>query len=426
MLAATLAPWFARRGIHYGWVMIALTFVTAVCSSAAISLPGVILLPLTKEFGWTRGDVSGAIALMLALFGIMAPFSGALILRYGLRAMVVTAAVLVVIALTGTTFVTTQWHLWISLGLILGTAAGMTALALSATVANRWFAQRRGLAMGVLTAAFAAGQLTFLPAAASLAANDGWRMAIFPAIVGCAICAVLYVLFARDYPADIGMAPYGETKIQPRPIVAAGNAVTISLTVLKEASRLRIFWVLAGTFFICGLSTSGIVNQHFIPFCADNGVGPVQAASFLALMGVFNFAGTICSGWLSDRFDNRVLLGWYYGLRGLSLMVLPFTHFDVMSLSIFAVFFGLDYVSTVPPTVRLAAQHFGAAKAPIVFGWAFSAHQLGGAMAALAAGISRDALATYLPAFFATGLICLVAAIAIFTVPRVRPATVVA
>jgi MFS family permease len=426
MLAATLAPWFTGRGIHYGWVMVALTFVTAVCSSAAISLPGVILLPLTKEFGWTRGDVSGAIALMLALFGIMAPFSGALILRYGLRAMVVTAAVLVVIALTGTTLVTTQWHLWISLGLILGTAAGMTALALSATVANRWFAQRRGLAMGVLTAAFAAGQLTFLPAAASLAANYGWRMAIFPAIAGCAISAVLYVLFARDYPADIGMAPYGETKIQPRPIMAAGNAVTISLTVLREASRLRIFWVLAGTFFICGLSTSGIVNQHFIPFCADNGVGPVQAASFLALMGVFNFAGTICSGWMSDRFDNRVLLGWYYGLRGLSLMVLPFTHFDVMSLSIFAVFFGLDYVSTVPPTVRLAAQHFGATKAPIVFGWAFSAHQLGGAMSALAAGISRDALATYVPAFFATGLICLVAAIAIFTVPRVRPATVVA
>ncbi len=426
MLASTLAPWFQRRGIHYCWVMVALTFMTSVCSSAAISLPGVILLPLTKEFGWTRGDISGAIALMLALFGIMAPFSGALILRYGLRSMVATAAVLVVIALAATTQVSAKWHLWASLGLILGSAAGMTALALSATVANRWFAQRRGLAMGVLTAAFAAGQLTFLPAAAWLAAQYGWRMAIFPAIVGCGVCAVLYLLFARDYPSDIGMAPYGETAVQPRPPVAAGSVVTISLTVLRDAARLRIFWVLAGTFFICGLSTAGLIGQHFIPFCADNGVGPVQAASFLAMMGVFNFAGTICSGWLSDRFDNRVLLGWYYGLRGLSLMVLPFANFDFMSLSIFAVFFGLDYVSTVPPTVRLAAQHFGPAKAPIVFGWAFSAHQLGGALSALATGISRDVLSTYVPAFFAVGLICLVATIAIFMVPKFRPATVAA
>ena len=384
-----------------------------------------VLLPLTKEFGWTRGDISGAIALMLALFGIMAPFAGALILRYGLRALVVTAAAMVAVALTGTTFVSRTWHLWISLGLILGTAAaGMTALALSATVANRWFAKRRGLAMGVLIAAFAAGQLTFLPTAAWLASTYGWRMAIFPAIVGCTTCAILYVLLARDYPADIGMPPFGETAIQPRPKVIAGNAVTISLTVLREVLPVRMFWVLAGTFFICGLSTSGLVNQHFIPFCADNGVGSVRAASFLAMMGIFNFAGTICSGWLSDRIDNRVLLGWYYGLRGLSLMVLPFTQFDVVSLSVFAVFFGLDYVATVPPTVRLAAQHFGTAKAAIVFGWAFSARQLGGAMAALAAGLSRDAVGNYIPAFFSGGLICLVAVIALFAAPRIRPSAI--
>lgn len=425
MLAASLAPWFARRGIHYGWVMVGLTFLTSVCSSAAVSLPSVILLPLTQEFGWTRGDVSGAIALMLALFGIMAPFAGALILRYGMRSVVVISAVMVVVALTATTFVTTQWHLWISLGLILGTAAGMTALALSATVANRWFAQRRGLAMGILTAAFAAGQLTFLPGAAWLATTYGWRMAIFPAIVGCGVCAVLYVLLARDWPADIGIAPFGESKVQARPAMA-GNAVTISLNVLREAIPTRAFWVLAGTFFICGLSTSGTVQQHFIPFCADNGVTAVRAASFLAMMGVFNFAGTICSGWLSDRFDNRVLLGWYYGLRGLSLIWLPFSSFDVFSLSLFAVFFGLDFVATVPPTVRLAAQHFGATKAPIVFGWAFSCHQLGGALAALATGVSRDAMGSYLPAFLAVGLICLVATMAIFTVPKVRPATVAA
>ena len=426
MLAATLAPWFSRHGIHYGWVMVALTFLTVVCTSAATSLPGVLLLPLTKEFGWSRGDVSGATALMFILVGGLAPFAGALMLRYGVTRIVSVAAILVVLALTGATQVTTKWQLWVSLGLLLGTAGGLTAMALAATVANRWFVARRGLAMGCLAAAFAAGQLSFIPAAAWLASTYGWRMAVFQAIAGAGVCAVLYILLARDWPADIGMAPYGETRIQSKPAVSGQNAATLCLSVLREAVPYRAFWVLAGTFFICGLSTAGIVGQHFIPFCADNGVGPVQAASFLAMMGIFNFIGTICSGWLSDRFDNRVLLGWYYGLRGLSLIWLPFSSFDVVSLSLFAMFFGLDFIATVPPTVRLAAQHFGAAKAPIVFGWAFAAHQLGNAVSALGAALTRDAWASYLPAYFGVGLICLVAAMAVFTVPRVRPATVAA
>ena len=426
MLAATLAPWFDRRGIHYGWVMVALTFLTVVCTSAATSLPGVLLLPLTKEFGWSRGDVSGATAVMFVLVGGLAPFAGALMLRYGVTRIVSIAAVLVAVALTGTTQVHAKWQLWVCLGLFLGMAGGLTAMALAATIANRWFVARRGLAMGCLAAAFAAGQLSFIPAAAWLASTYGWRMAVFPAIVGAGVCAVLYILLARDWPADIGMAPYGETAIQPKPATSAQKAAVLCLTVLREAIPHRTFWVLAGTFFICGLSTAGIVGQHFIPFCADNGVGPVQAASFLAMMGIFNFIGTICSGWLSDRFDNRVLLGWYYGLRGLSLIWLPFSSFDVVSLSLFAMFFGLDFIATVPPTVRLAAQHFGAAKAPIVFGWAFAAHQLGNAVSALGAALSRDAWASYLPAYFVVGLICLLATMAVFTVPKVRPATVAA
>ena len=421
MLAATLAPWLHRRGIHYGWVMVAVTFLTAVCTSAAVSLPGVLLLPISTEFGWLRADISGATALMFVMIGTMAPFAGAMMLRYGLRRMVVIAAVLVVLALIGTTQVTAKWHLWVSLGLLLGMASGTTAMALSATIANRWFAQRRGLVMGMLTAAFAAGQLTFLPTAAWLAGTYGWRMAVVPALVGCAVCAVLYVLLARDWPADIGVAPYGTTHIVPRPAVSAGTAVTLSLVTLREAMSVRAFWVLAGTFFICGLSSSGIVQQHFIPLCADNGLSAVRAASFLAMMGVFNFVGTITSGWLSDRVDNRILLAWYYGLRGLSLMWLPFGSFDVVSLSVFAVFFGLDFVATVPPTVRLCAQHFGTTKAPIVFGWAFASHQLGSAFAAFATGLSRDALATYLPAFFAAGLACILATLAISTLRKARP-----
>ena len=421
MFAARLSPWLLQRGIHYGWVMVGLTFLNAVCSSAATTLPGVLLLPMSQEFGWGRGDIAGAMGLMLTLFALMAPFAGATILRYGLRHVVVGAAGVSTVALLLVTQATAQWHLWLGFGL-LGAAAGIVALSLSATVASRWFVQRRGLAMGVLTAAFAAGQLVFVPTTAWLASAHGWRMAVLPVVISCALAAVLYVLFARNWPADLGLPPYGEDRIQPPEAASASNAVALSLSVLREAAATRVFWILAGTFFICGLSTTGIVNQHFIPFCADNGVGAVVAASFLAMIGIFNFIGTIASGWLSDRFDNRMLLAWYYSLRGLALIWLPFSNFDLFSLTLFAVFFGLDYVATVPPTAKLAALHFGPVKAPIVFGWAFASHQLGGAVSAAAAGISRDALASYLPAFFTIGLTCVLAAAAVFALRDIRPA----
>ncbi len=427
MFAAALAPWFARRGIHYGWVMVAITFLTVVVGSGAMGVASVLILPLGKEFGWSRGEIAGPMALMVALYGGMAPFAGALMLRYGLRRVVACSAVLSVLALAGTAGVMTSlWQFWVTVGLLQGVAAGLTAMVFSATVANRWFSQRRGLVMGILAAAMATGQLLFLPTNAWLVESFGWRMALLPGIIGGTVCAVLYFLLGRDWPAEIGLAPYGETQVQKVPATSAGNAVAMSLAVLREAAGTRAFWVIAGTFFICGLSTSGTVQQHFIPLCADFGVAAVTAASMLAMMGMFNFIGTIASGWLSDRFDNRLLLAWYYGLRGLSLMWLPFSGFDMVSLSIFAVFFGLDFIATVPPTVKLAAQHFGAAKGPIVFGWAFAAHQLGGAAAALATGLSRDALATYLPAFFVAGVSCLVAVAAVFLLRDVRKAQAVA
>jgi sugar phosphate permease len=258
-----------------------------------------------------------------------------------------------------------------------------------------------------------------------LATEYGWRMALLPVAIGCALCLALYVLFGRDWPADVGIAPYGESHVQRPALGSAGNAVALSVSVLREAVATRVFWVLAGTFFICGVSTTGIISQHFIPFCADNGIAAVAAASYLAMMGIFNFLGTITSGWLSDRFDNRILLAWYYGLRGLSLIWLPFSSFDIYAMSIWAVFFGLDFVATVPPTVKLSAQHFGATKAPIVVGWVFAAHQLGGAMAAFAAGVTRATWASYMPAFLAIGLTCLLATLAMFAVRdiRLRPAT---
>jgi len=303
---------------------------------------------------------------------------------------------------------------------LLGTAAGVLTMALPAAIANRWFTQRRGLAMGILTAAFAAGQLTFMPMNAWLATHYGWRMALLPVAIGCAFCLVLYALLGSEWPADLGLAPYGDRQIQRPAEGSAGNALALSFEVLRQAAATRVFWVLAGTFTICGISTTGVIGQHFIPFCADNGVAAVAAASYLAMMGVFNFAGTVTSGWLSDRFDNRILLAWYYGLRGLSLIWLPFSGFDFYTLSLWAVFFGLDFVATVPPTVKLSAQHFGAANTPIVVGWVFAFHQLGGAVAAFATGVARAAWASYLPAFVAIGVICLMAALAMFAVRGIR------
>ena len=182
--------------------------------------------------------------------------------------------------------------------------------------------------------------------------------------------------------------------------------------------------MLFATFFVCGLSTNGLIQTHWISLCGDYGVAPVAAAGALAAIGAFDFVGTILSGWLSDRFDNRWLLFVYYGLRGLSLIALPFTDFSVVGLSAFAVFYGLDWVATVPPTVRLTVERFGAEKANLTFGWIFTAHQLGAATAAFGAGAFRTELMTYLPALYVAGVACVIAAALALTIGRPRAALV--
>ncbi len=422
MFARPLARRLARLGIHYGWVMVAITFLNMIFSSAAVSLPGVLIGPLTEEFKWAKADVASAVAIMYVLFAATAPFSGALLLRYGLSRIVLLSASLAVAGLLFVIFVSEHWQLKIGFGLLIGAAAGMVGLGLAASVASRWFVARRGLVVGILTAAFAAGQLTMLPAAAWLATHYGWRMAVLPVLIGCTTCAVLYLLLGRDWPADVDLPPFGEAQIAPPPAPSAG-AIATSLATLKEAATFPMFWILAASFYICGLSTSGIVQQHFIPFCADNNIGAVVAASYLALMGVFNFIGTVCSGWLSDRVDNRMLLAVYYGLRGLSLIWLPFSDFSVFALTLWAIFFGLDFVATVPPTVRLTTQSFGPAKGPVLFGWIFAAHQLGGATAAYGSGVIRDSVLSYMPAFLTAGIACLMATALFVMVRSARPAT---
>jgi MFS family permease len=311
-------------------------------------------------------------------------------------------------------------------GVVIGIGTGMTALVLGATIASRWFAARRGLVVGILTASVATGQLVFLPLLASITERMGWRVALGVICFMLGIAAFAVLMLMRDRPGDVGLRPFGDDGAQPLPAPPPSNApiMAAALGALHDAAKSRVFWILFFTFFICGASTNGLVQVHLIPMCLDFGIPQVQAASLLAAMGIFDFVGTIASGWLSDRYDNRYLLFWYYGLRGLSLLFLPFTNFSFYGLSLFAMFYGLDWIATVPPTVRLTAQRFGPERANLVFGWIFAGHQLGAAAAAFGAGLSRTVLLSYLPAFFAAGALCIIASLltlAISRQPKVVP-----
>jgi sugar phosphate permease len=422
MFAQPLSIWLDRRGIHYAWIVAAIAFMSMLTSSASLGLPGALLQPLGREFGWNTEQISSALALRFALFGLMGPFSALLMERYGLRNVVCTALALVFTGMALATRITALWQLFILWGLILGIASGMTAVVLAAVVANRWFSARRGLVIGILTASSATGQLIFLPVAAWLIQNYGWRLAVLPVCISCTLVASLAFLFMRDRPRDLGLAAYGEDPAGAGAAAAAPVPPRMGFTapfiVLRQAVANPAFWVLAGTFFICGLSTNGLVQTHFISLCGDYGLSAVPAASVLAMMGAFDFVGTIASGWLSDRFDTRKLLFWYYGLRGLSLFWLPHSDFTLYGLSIFAMFYGLDWIATVPPTVKLAGNAFGRERAGMVFGWIFAAHQVGAAVAAYGAGFTRTVMLSYTPALYTAGGACLVAALAILALKK--------
>src|SRR5471032_1464509 len=412
MFALPVSDWLRRRGIHFSWVIVTLTFLTGLTSSAALGLPGALLQPLSKEFGWDVEQISSALAVRFVLFGLMGPFAAILMERFGLRNVVVTALTLVASGLALATQMTQFWQLVLFWGIMLGVGSGMTALVLSAVVSTRWFDTHRGLVVGVLTASSATGQLVFLPIGAWLIEHYGWRMAVVPVLLACALVAVLVFLLMRNRPNEVGLAPYGAPAGTPVAPLAPPMQITFAtpFKVLAGVAKHRVFWILFGTFFICGLSTNGLIQTHFISLCGDAGLSAVPAASVLAMMGAFDLVGTIASGWLSDRYDNRKLLFMYYGLRGLSLFWLPYSEFTLYGLSLFAMFYGLDWIATVPPMVRLAGATFGKEKAGMVFGWVFAGHQLGAAVAAYGAGRVRTLMLTYNPALFAAGAACLVAA----------------
>ena len=419
MFAESASRWLQRWGVHYAWVVMIIGFLTMLISSAALGLPGAFLRPLSREFGWSTGQISSALAIRFALFGLLGPFAAILLERYGLRRIVCMALVLIASGLLLATRMNALWQLFVLWGLVLGIGSGLTALVLGATVANRWFERRRGLVLGILTASSATGQLIFLPLAATLIQHHGWRVAVAPIVVGCLTISGLAFCFLRDRPLQLGLAPFGADPRAPTPAAAPWRPdFAEPLRALGKVSQNSTFWVLAGTFFVCGLSTSGLIQTHFISLCGDYGLAAVPAASVLAMIGAFDFVGTIGSGWLSDRFDNRKLLFWYYGLRGVSLLWLPHSDFSLYGLSLFAMFYGLDWVATVPPTVKLASAAFDKQRGAMIFGWIFACHQLGSATAAYGAGLTRTILLTYSPAVYAAGAACLMAALAIFLVPK--------
>jgi MFS family permease len=399
-----------------------IAFLTMLVSSAALGLPGAFLKPISGEFGWTTAQVSAALAVRFMLYGLMGPFAALLLERYGLRRIVCVALCCVAGGVILVTRMTTLWQLVLLWGIVLGLGSGLTALVMGATVANRWFEQRRGLVLGLLTASSATGQLIFLPLASSLIVHHGWRVALTPVFLACLAVAVIAFLLLADRPQSLQLAAFGAGVEAAQPAAPATPARHRSLfeplRVLFGASRNTTFWVLFGTFFVCGLSTSGLIQTHFISLCGDYGLAAIPAASVLAMIGAFDFIGTIASGWLSDRFDNRKLLFWYYGLRGVSLLWLPHSDFTFYGLSLFAMFYGLDWVATVPPTVKLASFEFGKERGAMIFGWVFAGHQLGGAVAAYGAGLSRTIMLTYTPALYAAGIACLLAAGGIFLIRR--------
>jgi MFS family permease len=399
------------RRLHYAWIVAGLTFVTLLAAAGVRASVGVLIVPLEQEFHWSRTMISAAVSVNLVLYGFIGPFAAAIIDKVGVRRTMATALSVVVLGVAATTLMTEPWQLVLLWGVVVGGGTGMTALVLGAMVANRWFADRRGLVMGVLTASTATGQLVFLPALAHVVTTYGWRSAVL-GIAGVALCVVpLIALFMRGRPSDVGLLPYGATAAEAPP-PPAGNPFLVPLEALWQGMHTRDFWLLFAGFFICGASTNGLIGTHLIAACFDHGIPEVHAAGLLAMMGIFDFIGTTVSGWLSDRWSNRWLLFWYYGLRGLSLIYLPYAlDISFFGLSLFAVFYGLDWIATVPPTVRLTANAFGKERVGMMFGWIVAGHQLGAAFASLGAGALRDGLGGYLEAFVISGSLCLIAAV---------------
>lgn len=398
------------KRVHPAWIAAAVTFFTLVATAGFRSAPSVLIVPLEEAFGWGRDQISLAISVNVLLYGLTAPFAAALMERFTVRKVVMGALTAVSTGAFLTTFVNAPWQLVLTWGVIVGIGTGSMALVFAATVANRWFVKRRGLVVGGLTAAAATGQLVFLPGLTSLSSQYGWRSIGLTIGTASLLMVPFIFLFLKEKPSDLGMLPFGAPDDWQAPAKSTMPAAKLALVTLKEASAHKDFWYLTGSFFVCGLSTSGLIGTHFIPAAHDHGMMQVTAASLLALIGVFDVIGTLFSGWLTDKFDPRKLLFFYYSLRGLSLFLLPSILFETVhpSTIVFVIFYGLDWVATVPPTIMLCRTILGPDRGTVIYGWVFAAHQIGGSIAAFGAAVLRVQLGDYALSFYISGALCLI------------------
>ena len=416
-----------RGRVHPAWVVAAVAFVALLCAAGFRAAPGVLLVPLQHEFGWSRAVLSTAVGINLVLFGLVSPFAAALMDRFGIRRVTASALVLIAAGSALPVLMTQSWQLMLTWGVLIGTGTGAMALVFAATIANRWFVRHRGLVMGILTAGNATGQLIFLPVLATVTDHTGWRTASLVIALAALGVVPLALRFLRDHPGDRGVRPYGAgdslaaepAGSTPQPQARPGGAAKQALAGLRMASRTRTFWALAVGFAICGATTNGLIGTHFIPAAHDHGMHQTTAAGLLAVVGIFDIVGTIASGYLTDRIDPRILLGAYYFLRGVGLALLPGLLADSVqpSMIAFIVVYGLDWVATVPPTAALCREAFGEA-GTIVFGWVFAAHQIGAAIASVTAGAIRDATGEYTGAWFSAAALCTVAAVISWSIRR--------
>jgi MFS family permease len=418
MPTARIAKILSGR-VHYAWIVLGVMFFGMLAGVGVRAAPGVLIVPLQKAFGWDVATISGAVSLNIILMGATGPFMTGLMQAIGLKR---TILICLAILATGTglsTFMTSPWQLFLTWGLMVGIGSGAGAVGMAGAISNRWFAERTGFAMGLLTSANAAGQLIFLPLLAWAAERYGWQgVAIGVTVAIAAVLPVLMILLPES-PAAIGIPAYGARTVAMEEGAPGSNPFAVAFNALFRAGRSLDFWLLCVTFGVCGFSTNGLINTHMIAYCVDNGIPAQSGASILAVIGVFSLMGSMASGWLCDRFSPRVLLFWYYSLRGLSLVLVPFTNFDALSLSVFAVFYGLDWVATGPATFALTNEVFGRRDAPVIVSWIFAAHQVGGSLAAFGGGAVRDLSGSYLLAFIASGVACLMASMLVLRItPR--------
>jgi MFS family permease len=403
----------ASERLYYGWVIVAVTAVTLLVSAGVRSAPGVFLTSLQGDMGWSVATISFAVSIGLLLFGLVGPLTGWLIDRFGPRVALLGGILLIVASMVVSARMTALWQLNLFWGALSGIGTGIAGSVLGAAVASRWFVARRGLVIGIFGAATSAGQLIFVPLLAALEGAIGWRGSILVLAGAAAVLLLPILLLMRDDPADLGLHPFGADGAAPRSPAARSEG-----GIMRRAVRVPEFWLLAGSFFICGATSNGLIGTHLIAHAHDHGIAKGTAAGVLALMGTMNFVGTIASGWLTDRYNPRRLLAWYYGFRGLSLLLLPFVS-SLGGLAVFAVLFGLDYIATVPPTTALVADIFGRRNVGTVFGWVFCAHQIGAALAAWLGGVARELTGDYGVAFLAAGLLAITAAALSLRIGRV-------